>query len=160
VYQQGGQLAGFGVRLGAALIDGLIVAAFNIPAWIALQVGPTKIDDCPSSVSENPLDLCEVPTGGTWAMAIALYLAAFIAAVVYFSVMEGKGATVGKKALGIRVADVNTGQAIGTGRGVGRYFGRIVSAIPCYLGFLWMLWDDKNQTWHDKMVSSVVVRDR
>ncbi|MFM8387932.1 MAG: RDD family protein, partial [Actinomycetota bacterium] len=24
------------------------------------------------------------------------------------------------------------------------------------LGYLWMLWDSEKQTWHDKMVSSVV----
>ena len=27
-----------------------------------------------------------------------------------------------------------------------------------YLGYLWMLWDDKKQTWHDKVVGSSVVR--
>jgi uncharacterized RDD family membrane protein YckC len=29
----------------------------------------------------------------------------------------------------------------------------------CFLGYLWMLWDDKNQTWHDKVVNSVVIVD-
>jgi uncharacterized RDD family membrane protein YckC len=31
------------------------------------------------------------------------------------------------------------------------------SAIPLYLGFLWMLWDNKKQTWHDKAAGTVVV---
>ncbi len=26
------------------------------------------------------------------------------------------------------------------------------------LGYLWMLWDDDKQTWHDKMVRSIVVK--
>jgi len=25
------------------------------------------------------------------------------------------------------------------------------------IGYLWMLWDDEKQTWHDKVVGSVVV---
>jgi uncharacterized RDD family membrane protein YckC len=33
-----------------------------------------------------------------------------------------------------------------------------VSGYVCLLGYLWMLWDDKKQTWHDKMVGSNVVR--
>jgi hypothetical protein len=28
----------------------------------------------------------------------------------------------------------------------------------CYLGYLWMLWDDQKQTWHDKIVDSAVIR--
>ncbi|MFC3854060.1 RDD family protein [Salinispirillum marinum] len=35
-----------------------------------------------------------------------------------------------------------------------RYF---VSTIPLLLGFFWMLWDAKNQTWHDKLAGTVVV---
>ena len=47
---------------------------------------------------------------------------------------------------------------IGTGRSVGRLVGSFVSGWFFYLGYLWMLWDSEKQTWHDKMVSSVVIR--
>ena len=125
----------------------------GIPGFIALQTGSTEIDTCPGSSFE----LCEVPTSTTWAIAGLLYFAAFVGAVVYFGIMEGKGATVGKNALSIRTVDQNTGQPIGTGRSIGRYFARWISAIPCALGYLWMLWDDQQQTWHDKMTTSVVI---
>jgi uncharacterized RDD family membrane protein YckC len=36
--------------------------------------------------------------------------------------------------------------------------GSLVSGWVFYLGYLWMLWDSEKQTWHDKMVSSVVIR--
>ena len=78
--------------------------------------------------------------------------------LLYFSYFEGtSGQTLGKKALGIRVIDFNTGGAIGFGRALIRYIGRIVSTIPLLLGYLWMLWDKEKQTWHDKFASSVVV---
>ena len=42
--------------------------------------------------------------------------------------------------------------------GIGRYFARWLSAIPLLLGYFWMLWDPKKQTWHDKLVSTIVVK--
>jgi uncharacterized RDD family membrane protein YckC len=45
----------------------------------------------------------------------------------------------------------------GYGRALLRYIGRIVSTIPCLLGYFWMLWDGEKQTWHDKFAGSVVV---
>ena len=47
---------------------------------------------------------------------------------------------------------------VGTGRGVGRYFGRILSAFPLLLGYFWMLWDGRQQTWHDQLASTLVVK--
>jgi uncharacterized RDD family membrane protein YckC len=57
----------------------------------------------------------------------------------------------------VSVVDVRTGTPIGVGRAIGRYFAKILSAIPCGLGYFWMLWDPNKQTWHDKIVGSYVV---
>jgi uncharacterized RDD family membrane protein YckC len=80
-------------------------------------------------------------------------------AIAYFGFLEGSnsGQTIGKRMLGIRVIDFDTGGPIGFGRAVLRYLGRLVSALPCFLGFLWMLWDKEKQTWHDKFAADVVV---
>ena len=85
--------------------------------------------------------------------------AAVVAGVIYFAKLEGgpSGATVGKRALSVKVVDKYSGGPIGTGRGVGRYFARILPAIVCYLGYLWTLWDPEKQTWHDKIATDVVV---
>jgi uncharacterized RDD family membrane protein YckC len=79
--------------------------------------------------------------------------------LAYFAYFEGSasGQTLGKRALGIRVIDFRTGGAIGYGRGLIRYIGKIISSIPCLLGFLWALWDKEKQTWHDKIATTVVV---
>ena len=37
-------------------------------------------------------------------------------------------------------------------------FAGFISGQICYLGYLWMLWDGKNQTWHDKVAGTFVVR--
>jgi uncharacterized RDD family membrane protein YckC len=160
------QKAGFWNRFLGYFIDALIVGAFTIPAYIALMAGDTKVEPCRIEDGEAEIfsdlpdnGLCETPTSGTWAMFGILLAAGFVASIVYFGYMEGKrGQTLGKMAAGVKVVDINTGQPIGVGRAVGRWFARILSGIPCYLGYLWMLWDDQSQTWHDKLTSAVVIR--
>lgn len=157
--------AGFWARFAAALIDSIVVGIFAAPAQIALRTGSTTIESCSIDRSGN-IDaggeftgLCEVPTGTTWLIFGLLWLAAFIAGVIYYAKLEGgSGQTLGKMALGIKVVDANTGGSIGTGRGVGRYFARFISSLVCMLGYFWMLWDPQKQTWHDKMTTSYVVK--
>ena len=33
-----------------------------------------------------------------------------------------------------------------------------IDGAICYLGFLWPLWDDKKQTWGDKVASSSCIQ--
>ena len=148
-------MANFGQRLGAILIDGLICSALYVPAIIAAAAGPKEPGVCEDF--DGNIEPCDVLTDGAVILVVLLGLVAAVGIVAYWGIMVGKGQTVGMKALSIRVADINTGQPIGTGRGIGRYFAMILSSFLCYLGFLWMLWDDRSQTWHDKMLSTVVV---
>ena len=62
-----------------------------------------------------------------------------------------------KKIAGTRLILEATGAPPGGGLGVGRYFVHILDAIPCYVGFLWPLWDSKRQTFADKILKTVVV---
>src|SRR5215471_8268577 len=83
----------------------------------------------------------------------------FVVSIVYFTALIGstRGQTVGQMALGIRVIDFNTGGPIGYGRAFVRWIVSIVSAIPLFLGYFWMLWDKEKQCWHDKAANDVVV---
>lgn len=121
-----GPRASFGLRLVAAIIDGVILAA------VSLVLG----------VLGNP--------GRGLGLLVGL---------AYYVYLEGSpsGQTVGKRAMNIRVIDAENGGAIGYGRAVVRYFSKILSAIPCALGYFWMLWDPNKQTWHDKIAADVVV---
>lgn len=68
------------------------------------------------------------------------------------------GQSYGKKIAGTRLLLEQDGQLIGGGMGIGRALLHIVDAIPCYVGFLWPLWDDKKQTFADKILKTVVVK--
>jgi uncharacterized RDD family membrane protein YckC len=78
---------------------------------------------------------------------------------LYFAYLESseRQATLGKLALGMIVTDLN-GQRISFGRATGRYFAKIISAIPFGLGFMWVGWDARKQGWHDKIASTLVVK--
>jgi uncharacterized RDD family membrane protein YckC len=123
-----GPRAGFWQRFGAALIDGILLGIVGIVLRLALNNA----------------------AGSLVSLAVG---------IAYFGWLEGSasGQTVGKRAVGIRVYDFRSGGPIGTGRAIGRYFARIISALPCFLGYFWMLWDKEKQCWHDKLVSDVVV---
>ena len=123
-----GPRAAFFTRFGAWLIDAILVGVVGLVIRFAIG-----------------------EVGGS--------LVGLARGIGYYGYLEGStsGQTIGKKALCIRVIDFNTGGPIGFGRAVIRYFGRIVSAIPCFLGFFWMLWDKERQAWHDKFATDVVV---
>ena len=56
------------------------------------------------------------------------------------------------------VVDRRTVERISAWRAGTRQFTRIVSSIPLGLGYLWMLWDPESQTWHDKIVGTIVIK--
>ncbi len=119
--------ASFGKRFLAALIDGIIV---GVVGTILLKIVGAQAGQAIST-----------------AVGLAYY--------IYFE--GGQGATLGKKALGLKVISTSGTSPIGYGSAAVRYVGRIVSAIPLGLGYFWMLWDKDKQTWHDKMASTYVV---
>jgi uncharacterized RDD family membrane protein YckC len=151
-----GPRANFGQRLVAAIIDGVIL---NIPLWIIGSLLGASMFTFDFTVNERT---GEVTGGGAGASAGALFfywLLSIALPLAYYTYFEGgdTGQTIGKRAMSIRVVRQHDGRPIGWGAAVGRYFGRILSGIACFLGYLWMLWDPEKQTWHDKLTSTVVV---
>jgi uncharacterized RDD family membrane protein YckC len=123
-----GPRASFGLRLVAAIIDGVIIGAVSLVFRGIFGVYAGQ------------------GLGTLLGLAYAGYLEG-----------SPSGQTIGKRAVGIRVIDFSSGGSIGVGRALIRYVGKIISGIACALGYLWMLWDPEKQTWHDKMANSVVV---
>ena len=127
--QLGGSPASFWRRFGAALIDGIVVGVAS--GILRAIVGTT--------------------TGQGLGLLISLG---------YFTYFHGNtGQTPGNAVLGIRVVDLRDrpGEPIGYGRAFVRWLVSIASAIVILIGFLWMLWDPKKQTWHDKAAGSLPV---
>jgi len=123
-------------RVGAYLIDGLCVAPFFIIALVL------------NSNSDS----------GISAAGLIVNLLGLVVFGYNRWFLAGKtGQSWGKKALGIRLVSLETGQPVGAGLAFGRDICHFVDGVICYIGYLWPLWDDKKQTLADKIVKTVVV---
>ncbi|HWH29810.1 MAG TPA: RDD family protein [Mycobacteriales bacterium] len=139
--QPGGpQLASWGSRVGATLIDFLIVLAIMVAGLVLGAVFGIVSDGL----------------GGL--VAVLGYVAALGFYFWQLWVQGETGQTIGKKQVGISLRREQDGGTVGGGLSIGRYFVHFVDAIPCYVGYLWPLWDDKKQTFADKILNTVVVK--
>lgn len=159
--------AGFGERLAAYVLDGLALSLLLAPvALIGVALAVVRWETEPAictSVETGRRYACTQPTAATfgWIFGTVLVflLVSTAAAIFYWGKLEGERTqTWGKRVMNIRTLRASTGAPIGFGRAVGRLFARYLSGQLCSLGYLWMLWDDNKQTWHDKIVDSIVVK--
>jgi uncharacterized RDD family membrane protein YckC len=134
------EYAGFWVRVGAALIDTILMMIIILPI-LTLIYGKDYL------ASDSFFF-------GFWDLMLNYIFPAF--SVILFWVY--KSATPGKMALHLKIVDAETGQAVSAGRLIGRYLGYYVSIIPLLLGLIWVGIDKRKQGWHDKLAGTVVVR--
>ena len=69
-----------------------------------------------------------------------------------------KGKTLGKWITGIKVVDLE-GYLPGPKAIPREIAGRFVSLIVIGIGVLWIIFDKKNQSWHDKIAGTIVIED-
>lgn len=128
-YGGGPELANWGLRVQSALVDWFLPF---VVAGVFYQVS----------------------TG----LGALLYLAA-LGWALYNAYLSGTtGQSTGKKMAGTRLVRSQDGQLVGGGAAVGRAFVHIVDGLPCYLGYLWPLWDAQKQTFADKIMGTLVIK--
>ena len=158
------QKAGFWIRFGSWLLDGLLygllLLVFVVPAIV---LGVRAFDDCVSvEQGDGSTEIvCPPgsPEGGLLAAGIVLGVIGWLLVVYLYVRALGRGQTWGCRIVGIKVLREDNGEPLGFWRALGRQaFAQIISAYVFYLGYLWAAWDSKKQTWHDKVVGSTVVR--
>lgn len=90
---------------------------------------------------------------------LLVYAVVIVGAIAYFAVMESSQyqGTLGKMALGLKVVDMQ-GRRISFGRALGRTLGKILSTIPCDLGFLLAAFTEKKQALHDMIAGTLVMK--
>jgi uncharacterized RDD family membrane protein YckC len=137
--------AGFWLRFAAIFLDGLILLPLSLVSF-----GFTYADNL---TTDNGVKIAI-------ALASLVYsLFLFVAQWLYFALQESSAAqaTLGKRLLGLQVTD-RMGNRIGFGRASGRFFGKIVSALALYIGFMMAGWTERKQALHDMMADTLVVR--
>jgi uncharacterized RDD family membrane protein YckC len=74
---------------------------------------------------------------------------------IYF--IGSTGQTPGKKIMKIKVVKIDGKPVDMTSAFLRETVGKIISAMFIFLGYFWMLFDNKKQTWHDKIATTIVV---
>lgn len=139
----GGALAGFWPRFAGAFIDGILIVVITFV--LALILG----------------------------QFVGNLLGLVISAAYFVYFHSTKGQSLGQMVLNLKVVDEHSGGLIDAGRAAVRWLvaslGTIayaflpatiafVISLAILVGYLWMLWDPKNQTWHDKAAKTLVIQ--
>ena len=69
------------------------------------------------------------------------------------------GTSPGKRTLHIRIVDADTGKQMTVRQAGLRTLGYLLSFATCGAGFLWVLFNPRNQALHDRIANTVVIED-
>lgn len=134
------EYVGFWARVGAALIDTVLIMMVTAPLLTAIY-GTAYWDG--GALIKGPTDF------------LLSWVFPAVAVIVFWITRQ---ATPGKMAVAARIVDADTGQPIGRRQAVIRYLGYYVAMLPLFLGIFWVAFDSRKQGWHDKLANTVVVR--
>ena len=150
--------ASWGRRVLGTLVDGFLGLVASIPLIVGYVMSYHDIglrtDINGNKVLDESTDVSAPALG-----MVFLGLAISIAFGIYNTVIrQGRtGYTFGKTAVGIRLVNETSGQPMGALMCFVRQIAHYVDSLVCYLGWLWPLWDAKNQTLGDKIMGTVVI---
>lgn len=136
-----GQYAGFVTRMVAIVSDLAIILFILIAIGIASALIQTFF-----GFSELMLSLLNI---------VVLLLGLSVLTLYFILFWTLTGQTPGHYLMGSRVVRTDGGR-VTIGVAVRRLIGYYISAF-LFLGFLWVLWDNKRQGWHDKLAGTYVV---
>lgn len=151
--------ASWGRRIGAYLIDGIVPAVvYSIGAGVLAATTETTTTLTTDPVLGTRTTETSDVSGVGLAVALLCYAIAIAFTIWNTWIRQGRtGYSLGKQALGIKLVKDGTDTPPGVGLNIGRSFAHILDALPCYLGFIWPLFDAKNRTFADMLCTTTVV---
>ncbi|KAF1710810.1 RDD family protein [Pseudoxanthomonas sacheonensis] len=154
-FYAGGEVvyAGFWKRVAAYMIDAMVI---GIATQIVQLVVMGVFFGLSASSMSNPETMFASGTGILF--VLALYVVPLAMNAAYYAAFHAssKQATLGKMAVGIKVVRTD-GTRISLARGVGRFFGTILSSLTIGIGFLMAAFTERKQGLHDMICDTLVV---
>jgi uncharacterized RDD family membrane protein YckC len=134
------EYAGFWLRVAASLIDTVMLLILLFPLLSFIYGMSYWTEQRPS------LDILDIALN---------YIAPMLIVILFWIY---KSATPGKLILKMKIVDANTLQQAKTGQLIVRYLGYYLSAIPFFLGLIWVGIDKRKQGFHDMLANTVVIK--
>ena len=147
---------GFWIRFLAYFIDRIIVGVVAAPFYF-IMVFPRMVpilEDAQRNQHPSP-DMVEAVVG----TALTFGFFALVGTWLYDALLTSSAwqGTVGKKVLRLKVTD-EAGNRISFARATGRFFGKILSAMIMYIGFIMIGFTDRKRGLHDMIAGTLVMK--
>lgn len=151
-----GQYAGFTSRLIAYAIDTIIaIAGISVIWWLVnVTVNLLKVPEVLAALGWSDKFDFLVNSSGDFVLRGFIFIFGVGLYQVFFLTLTNR--TIGKSVMGLQVVPLRGGR-IGILRAILRYLGYIISIIPLFFGFIWILFSRRRQGWHDKIAGTCVV---
>lgn len=148
------EYAGFWMRFLAFFVDSIILGVVSM-VFNTVLLSPFVTDMQQSAPGQE-----EVLTSGMMTTLVLIYILGIVINWLYFTVFEAssKQATPGKMLVGLKVTDSH-GDRLSFARANGRYWGKILSFIILFIGFIMAGFTEKKQALHDLIASTLVVKE-
>ena len=150
--------AGWLTRAGGWLIDQLLAIVAGLPAWVGYGIYFSHHTTTTDALGRQQIHFQHTAASELLTVVGGLTSLAFF--VWNVCIRQGRtGATVGKSVLSIRLVNSDL-QPIGPGWCFLRSLLHFLDELPCAcipLGFLWPIWDQRKQTFADKIMKSFVI---
>lgn len=141
----GVHFAGYGARLVAYIIDGIVLG-------IVVSVVSIVLLAIVAAAAANDSGAVAGVTALVWLLAV------LVISLLYFPYFWANGgATPGMKLFHIRVVRDADGGPVGWGAATLRLLGYWVNQVVLYLGFIWIFIDKRRRGWHDLIAGTVVI---
>lgn len=151
-------LASPGKRLVARLLDLAVVTFLTLTAAAVVMWDILRRHTAATITEHTSSDTA------AWMAAVTLLILIAVDLVYEVALVAVRGQTLGKMAMGIAVARVDTGGVPGWGKALGRWaVPSLVVLIPAVgelvtiVVYMSLVWDTHFQGWHDKAVDTVVI---
>lgn len=170
------------IGLGVVIYTLILAARVSSPERVAATAAAAPASagkvapEAATAADSSALDASVLPRAGFWIRIGALALDALLVGIVlgalwrhsmrlellalatYAAVMwKFRGTTIGGVVFSLKVVRLD-GRPIDWATAIVRALGCFLSLAVMGLGFLWIVFDDGKQAWHDKIAGTVVVR--
>ncbi|MGC6551092.1 MAG: RDD family protein, partial [Rubripirellula sp.] len=159
------ELASVGARIGGALLDGIAYILLMIPGFViggGMIIGSTAVA---AESGEAPDAVAAAAGGGMILGALIVIGNLFVPMIINCVLIAKSGQSVGKKIVGTRMVDQDSGETSGFVQGflIRTFVFQLICNIP-FIGFIIALVDiiflftEGNQTLHDRLARTRVVK--